>query len=109
MSKIFRIKGFAPQTGDDSGNEQNQDFFDQQTSEKSKQVKQFISARYNPVGTPEEKEFRSTLELRYELQEMISVFESTINQVMNEMGFQIADIDDKPNWVLYRSRKDPPD
>jgi hypothetical protein len=38
--------------------------------------------------------------------EMISLSESAVNDAMNELGFEVAFIDGKPNWVLYPLRRD---
>jgi hypothetical protein len=40
---------------------------------------------------------------------MISLSESAVNDAMNEIGFEVTFIDDKPNWVLYPVRTDIPD
>ena len=101
MNNRIRIRGFSDENQTTVEGEQITASFEEQSTKKREQAKQFILAKYNPIGAPEEKEFRTTLELQYELREMIFLLESGINEVMNEMGFQVVYLDNKPNWVLY--------
>jgi hypothetical protein len=104
--KRIHIQGFGMQ-GTDAGKlgpEEN-GFFDQQTQKQLELAKKLISTKYSPAGIPEESEFRTTMELQYEFREMVRLFESTINDAMNELGFQVEFLDGKPNWVLYLNKE----
>jgi hypothetical protein len=103
----MRIRGFNTQNNENPAPEQ--DFFEQVTAKKVEQTKKIISAKYTPAGPQYGREFRTTLELQYEFREMISLSESAVNDAMNEIGFEVTFIDDKPNWVLYPVRIDIPD
>jgi hypothetical protein len=63
--------------------------------------KKIISEKYKPSGKAENAEFRTTLEIQYEFQEMIYLHHSGINTALSDLGFEIKFIDNKPNWVLY--------
>ena len=98
MKKII-VKGFGNQP-DESTTEMS-DFFEEQRRKKLEQVKKIISAQYDPMGSPNHREFRTTMELQYEFREIVSLSEFNINEAMNELGYQVDFIDNKPNWVLY--------
>ena len=89
MSKKMRRIGFNA-----SGDESEQ--------QPQAAIKQFIEAKYAPSGFSENMEFKTSLEIEYELRESIEgVSLSAINEIMNELGFQLKFLEDKPHWVVY--------
>jgi hypothetical protein len=46
------------------------------------------------------------MELQHEFGEMVSLSESAVNDAMNDLGFEIIYLDNKPNWVLHPNRTD---
>jgi hypothetical protein len=104
----MKIQGFNT-TSNDENSAPEQDFFEQVTSKKKEQAKKIISAKYTPAGPQYGREFRTTLKLQYEFQEMISLSESAVNDAMTELGFEVAFIDGKPNYVLYPIRTETED
>lgn len=65
-------------------------------------LRKFIEANYQPEGDPENKEFRSALELQYELSESVSVSIRAINDLLTQLGYEIKFIEGVPNWVMYK-------
>jgi hypothetical protein len=98
--KRFIVKGFGNHSVKSSAEEA--DIFEQLNKKRREQARQFISAKYIPQGNPDNCEFRTTMELQYEFREMMEFSASNINEAMNELGFQVQFLDDKPNWVLYK-------
>lgn len=96
--------GFNAYMDDDDDDEQKNptDFFEQARSQRVEAIKKIISEKYDATGDVHDCEFRTTMELQYELQEMMDVSASNLNDAMNEMQFKLQYIDDRPHWVLYR-------
>lgn len=85
-------------TDDEKGGE---DWFTKMFAVDKEHVKKFIEASYTPSGSTEQKEFKTSVELIYMLRETIDVSIKVVNEVMNDLGFQMIFIDQLPNWVLY--------
>jgi hypothetical protein len=94
--------GFNAYQDEEENREQEPDFFEKIRTKNLDSIKKIVSERYDPAGNVHDCEFRTTMELKYELQEMISVSESSLNDALNEMQFRLQYIDDRPHWVLYR-------
>ncbi|MCL1942471.1 MAG: hypothetical protein FWF54_02845 [Candidatus Azobacteroides sp.] len=86
-------------SADNGKSGEKQDF----SSDGRQAVKQFIEANYRPERNIDEKEFKSSMQLEYELREMTDASVSTITSVMNELGFQVRYLEGKPYWVVYQS------
>ena len=88
-------------TAGNEDTEEKRDFIDQMLEDRKQAIKQFIEANYRSTGNVDEKEFKSSMELEYEMQEMTEASINTINSVMNELGFQVQFLEGKPYWVVY--------
>jgi len=64
-------------------------------------LKPFILANYLPIGSTDQKEFKTSMELQYELHEMIDFSTKTLNLCLAEMGFKIEFVEYVPLWVMY--------
>lgn len=64
-------------------------------------VVKFIDSNYSSSGDTEQKEFKTSTELIYMLRESIDVSVRLINEVMEELEYEMIFIDQVPNWVLY--------
>jgi len=62
----------------------------------------FIESIYAPNGSTEQKEFRTALELQYELRESVEVSITALNEVLTEMGYELEFIEGMPHWVMYQ-------
>jgi len=105
MKNRVVIRGFSNQPTEQPDEQLDFDFFEQSSKKRIEQAKKFISAKYLSTGNPDNREFRTSMELQYEIREMIDLSTSTINEAMNELGFQVQFLDEKPNWVLYEVQK----
>jgi len=65
-------------------------------------LKTLIQSIYSPDGITEQKEFKTTAELIYELREMIPATGREMRTALSEMGFEIKYIDGTPMWVMYQ-------
>ena len=63
----------------------------------------FIESMYTPIGYHEDAEFKTTLELEYEMQNVIETPSmNIISSLMSDAGFQLQQIEGIPHWVLYQ-------
>lgn len=67
-------------------------------------LRKFIESIYSPTGDTEQKEFRSALELQYELRESVEVSITALNEVLTAMGYELEFIEGVPNWVMYQKK-----
>lgn len=70
-------------------------------------LRKFIEFIYSPSGSVEQKEFRSALELQYELRESVEVSVNELNDVLTDMGYQLEFIEGSPHWVMYQKTPNP--
>lgn len=91
--------GFAPSAKGEK--DQEEDPFIKAHKARIALISQFIDANYSPTGGTEQKNFRTSAELEYLLQETISVSLSNINEVMKELKFELIFLEGVPNWIVY--------
>ena len=93
--KKHRKIGFGAYTDDD----------DQEPEENSgktvEQLKTFIKQLYKPDGITEQKEFRTNLELKYELSEAIEASTKDVSTALSELGYEHQFIEGVPHWIMY--------
>lgn len=65
-------------------------------------LRKFIESIYSPTGYTEQKEFRSALELQYELRESMEVTITELNEILTSMGYELEFIEGMPHWVMYQ-------
>jgi len=61
----------------------------------------YILAQYKPDGKTANKEFITSRELLYELQEITTTNMEVINKTLEQLGFDLKFIDKVPCWVVY--------
>lgn len=93
--------GFCPDDIDTDDEKGGEDWLTKMFTANKEHVKQFIEANYTPIGSTEQKDFKTSAELIYMLSETIDVSIKVVNEVMNELQYQMQYIDQVPNWVLY--------
>ena len=93
--KKHRKIGFGSYGSDDEDPEESSD----KTVE---QLKSFIKQLYKPDGITEQKEFRTNLELKYELSEAIEASTKDISTALSELGYEHQFIEGVPNWIMYK-------
>lgn len=74
---------------------------DSDEEENKAHIKQFIENSYDPVGATLNKEFKTSAELVYMLREFVNPSMKLVNEIMNELNFQIIFIEGVPNWIVY--------
>lgn len=101
--KIGFVNGDTDEEENKEGTEDP--FFKMFTANKA-HVKQFIENSFDPVGTTSNKEFKTSAELVYMLREFENPSMRVVNEIMNELKFQIVFIEGVPNWIVYMKESD---
>lgn len=65
-------------------------------------LKEYIQQLYKPNGFSHEKDFKSSLELAYELQDMIEVTPGEVSEVMKTLGYEVTTIENQVCFVVYK-------
>lgn len=74
---------------------------DSDEEENKAHIKQFIENSFDLVGATLNKEFKTSAELVYMLREFVNPSMKVVNEIMNELNFQIIFIEGVPNWIVY--------
>lgn len=74
---------------------------DKQENACAKLLADFISANYVPIGSTENKVYKTSEELAYDMQELVSVRAQEIAEALVMAKFRLEYIGGKPYWVLY--------
>ena len=56
---------------------------------------------YKQNGFTHEKDFKTSMEIAYELQEMIEVTPKQVASVMTEIGFEVTSVDNMVCFVVF--------
>lgn len=67
----------------------------------SSQLIDIINQLYKPNGFREQKEFKTSLELVYDLSDMLEVTTQQVAEVMTSLGFQVTTVDNAACFVVY--------
>lgn len=62
---------------------------------------EFIRHCFSPNGKTEDKEFKTTAEIRYMYEDIMSLSASDIAEAMTKAGFKIEFVGSQPYWVMY--------
>lgn len=92
MAKIKKIGFYIP-------NEDTDDKPEVKTTET--RLKEMIEMLYKPNGFTEEKDFKTSLELAYEISDMLEVTPREVAKVMDEMGFVVTTVGNEVCYVVY--------
>jgi len=71
------------------------------------QIKTFLQAIYSNDGTTEQKEFRTTRDLIYELRDMITAGFKDMNEALSDLGYELEYLEGVPHWILYERTPNP--
>lgn len=74
---------------------------DKQENARAKLLADFISANYVAIGSTESKVYKTSEELAYDMQELVSVRAQEIAEALVLAKFKLEYISGKPYWVLY--------
>lgn len=69
------------------------------------QLTEVIKQLYKPNGYSEQKDFKSSLELVYELSDMVEATTKEVSEVMSNLGFEITTIDNQACFIVYTPEK----
>ena len=92
MSKKIGFRSYAQEADEEQ---------DQKEETRSKLLADFPSANYTPIGETENKVFKTSEELAYDMQELVAVRAQDIAEAMTLAQFKLEYITGKPYWVLY--------
>lgn len=67
----------------------------------STQLTDIIKQLYKPNGFREQKEFKTSLELVYDLSDMLEVTTQQVAEVMTTLGYQVTTVDNAACFVVY--------
>lgn len=65
------------------------------------QLKEIVEMLYKPNGFTHKKDFKTSMEIAYELQEMIEVTPKQVASVMTEIGFEVTSVDNMVCFVVF--------
>ncbi|HRZ98347.1 MAG TPA: hypothetical protein P5084_12395 [Paludibacter sp.] len=71
----------------------------------NEKLKEYIRQLYKPNGFSHEKDFKTSLELAYELSDMIEVTPNKVAEVMNELGYEVTSIENQVCFVIFITEK----
>ena len=99
--------GFVKKNSENDENKEGTEdpFFKMFTVNKA-HVKQFIENSFDPVGSTSKKEFKTSAELVYMLREFENPSMRVVNEIMNELKFQLIFIEGVPNWIVFMKESD---
>lgn len=80
---------------------QDKDLEQKLHQEKVNRLKEFILHNYSPNGRTEDKEYKTTAELQYAFENILSLSPTIIAEAMSEAGFKIEYVGGQPFWVVY--------
>jgi NADH:ubiquinone oxidoreductase subunit E len=65
----------------------------------------FINQLYQPNGFSDDRDFKTSLELAYELSDMLEVTPSEVSQVMTALGYEVTTIENQICFIVYELKK----
>lgn len=71
--------------------------------ERIDKLTEFIRQRFSPIGKTEDKEFKTTADIQYMYDNIMSLSASDIAEAMAKAGFKIEYVGGQPYWVMYTS------
>jgi len=77
----------------------------QQAEQPESNLTKFINQLYKPNGFSDERDFKTSLELAYELSDMLEVTASEVSQVMTTLGFEVTTIENQICFIVYEPKK----
>jgi hypothetical protein len=97
--------GFLPwdgqkNSGTDSGTDSGKSFA-QLSAANRETAARFITSLFDTAGDRERMDFKTSAEIRYLLSETLNVSVPAVNEVMNERGFRLRNIEGAPCWEVY--------
>ena len=68
---------------------------------KNTAIAEFIKTHYSPIGATSNKVYKTSLEIRYDLSNIVDVTVMELAQQLSSAGFHVDYIGGKPFWVMY--------
>lgn len=87
---------------DNEENEEQQRQKEQEASNKA--IADFLSANYSPIGSTADKCYKTTEELVYDLDNIISVGYKELAKQLAGAGYKVEYLAGQPYWVMYEKR-----
>lgn len=79
-------------------NEEKEDF-------KSRIIADFLSANYLPIGSVIDQVYKTSVDLAYDMSEMINIQATDVAKALISSGYQTKYISGQPYWVMYEKNK----
>lgn len=64
-------------------------------------LKEMISKRYSPIGCRNQRCYKTSREIVYELREMTTTTIRNVSMAMRSANYQLKIIGDLPHWQVY--------
>ncbi|WP_334166617.1 hypothetical protein [Phocaeicola paurosaccharolyticus] len=68
---------------------------------KSTAIAEFIKTHYSPIGATSDKVYKTSLEIRYDLSNIVDVTVAELATQLSSAGFHVEYIGGQPFWVMY--------
>lgn len=68
---------------------------------RAKLLADFIAANYQPIGETENKVYKTSEELAYDMQELVAVRAQDIAETLTLAKYKLEYIGGKPYWVMF--------
>lgn len=68
---------------------------------RAKLLADFIAANYQPIGETENKVYKTSEELAYDMQELVAVRAQDIAEALTLAKYKLEYISGKPYWVMF--------
>jgi len=103
----IKITGFGSNCEPEPGHEPKGSKKEKSVNEKMIEVMEnYIRENYMPLGVAEDKMFKSSARLQYELREFYPYSLSEICKVMEDAGYKVEFLNGVPFWVVYEVHRD---
>lgn len=83
----------------DKENEDAQQEKEQEAANKA--IAEFLSANYSPIGSTANKCYKTSQELVYDLDNIVSVGYKELAKQLADAGYRVEYLSGKPYWVMY--------
>lgn len=64
-------------------------------------IAEFIKTQYSPIGATSNKVYKTSLEIKYDLSNIVDVSVTELAAQLSSAGFHVENIGGQPFWVMY--------
>lgn len=92
MSKKIGFRSYAQEPDEEQ---------EKKDDTRAKLLADFIAANYQPIGETEDKVYKTSEELAYDMQELVAVRSQDIAEALTLAKYKLEYIGGKPYWVMF--------